>query len=503
MLLRSNKLFTFIFDVIMLEIQGKIHDRYTLEFKVGYSRHSPTAVVSDYMMDTWIFIPDSLYINQKTYPKSNFYRDFRALVRLITPVYTLVELADEKSLPLSRLIQCACQYNDNPSGEYQQAYIHQIKMFGSISRSTLRVTAANLCQKTDPVEFRAQLEHTVCLLHKIMSTYRSIPCKITTDHDSVSDALHAHSIGEEYLCRTINMHLFRIMEFAKINFPGQSQVFAAAARYIDEDMTRQRSCSYLLPKDDDKEHNRKFLYNAGMLKKFIESDLYILAVKKNNTFILQQILFMFAAGLSMVFATIISFSFQQTYGNFTMPLFIALVVSYMFKDRFKDLMHSWFANKLGSKFYDYKIKLALRDTPIGWGKEGCDFVNNDKLPLPVKIRRGNISNKVSAQNALQETVIVYRRRITIFNKRLKKLSHYPLYGLNDIIRINIRDFLRRMDSPHVPIYLNEGNGNFHTLTAEKSYYLHFIMRYRYQGTTGYKRFRLCLTRQGIKDLQEF
>ena len=81
----------------MLEIHGKIHDRYTLEFKVGYSRYSPSAAVSDFMMDTWIFIPDSLYINAKTYPKSNFYRDFRALVRLITPVYTLEEVADEEA----------------------------------------------------------------------------------------------------------------------------------------------------------------------------------------------------------------------------------------------------------------------------------------------------------------------------------------------------------------------------------------------------------------------
>lgn len=60
-----------------------------------------------------------------------------------------------------------------------------------------------------------------------------------------------------------------------------------------------------------------------------------------------------------------------------MPLFIALVVSYMFKDRIKDLMHYWFANKLGSKFYDYKIKLVMHGEPVGWGKEGCDFVNEE------------------------------------------------------------------------------------------------------------------------------
>ena len=31
-----------------------------------------------------------------------------------------------------------------------------------------------------------------------------------------------------------------------------------------------------------------------------------------------------AAGMAMIFATAIAFAFQQKYGNFTMPLFIAL-----------------------------------------------------------------------------------------------------------------------------------------------------------------------------------
>ena len=106
----------------MLEIHGKIHDRYTLEFKVGYSRYSPSAAVSDFMMDTWIFIPDSLYINAKTYPKSNFYRDFRALVRLITPVYTLEEVADEEALPLSRLLMCCRELAEEPSEEHEKTY---------------------------------------------------------------------------------------------------------------------------------------------------------------------------------------------------------------------------------------------------------------------------------------------------------------------------------------------------------------------------------------------
>ena len=487
----------------MLEIHGKIHDRYTLEFKVGYSRYSPSAAVSDFMMDTWIFIPDSLYINAKTYPKSNIYRDFRALVRLITPVYTLEEVADEEALPLSRLLMCCRELAEEPSEEYEKTYEHQIKMFGSITRSALRTAAVGLYRETEVNAFRVRLDGIVLLLARIMAAYREIPRKAGLDRVAF-ELRSRYDLGEEYLCRMVNMHLFRIMEYAREHFPKDyTRVVAAAATYIDGDLAYQRERGFLLPEEGNSDNNRNFLHRAGQLKKYIESDLYILADKKSNTFVLQQVFFMLAAGLSMVFATVVSFSFQQTYGNFTMPLFIALVVSYMFKDRIKDLMHYWFANKLGSKFYDYKIKLVMHGEPVGWGKEGCDFVNEEKLPLEVRAQRGRVSELEAGHCALRETVIVYRRRISILDKQLKLLSHYPLQGFNDIIRINLRDFLRRMDSPHVPVYMNEGKGEFHTQAAEKVYYVHFVMRYRYQGKTGYRRFRITLTRRGIKGLMEW
>ena len=121
----------------------------------------------------------------------------------------------------------------------------------------------------------------------------------------------------------------------------------------------------------------------------------------------------------------------------------------------------------------------------------------------MRAQRGRVSELEAGHCALRETVIVYRRRISILDKQLKHLSHYPLQGFNDIIRVNLRDFLRRMDSPHVPVYMNEGKGEFHTQAAEKVYYVHFVMRYRYQGKIGYRRFRITLTRRGIKGLMEW
>lgn len=487
----------------MLEINSKIHDRYTLEFKVGYSHGGQEAAVSDFLMDTWIFIPDPLHINSKTYSKNNFYRDFRSLIRLITPVYTLDEIADRHGLPLSRLSACCKAMSEDPNEENEKAYEHQIKMFGGIVRSALRGAMRSLYLEDRPEPCKLRLERVVECLERILSAYRAIPAEMEMERMPREQRLY-YDLGDEYLCRIIDMNLFRAMNCLRGKFPDSyPDLVRKAVALIDREQEYQRKQGYVLPKDGCEEMNRDFIHRVGQLKKYIESDLYILAHKKSNVFVLQQLFFMFAAGISMVFATVISFSFQQAYGNFTRPLFIALVVSYMFKDRFKDLMHHWFAAKLGSKFYDYRIKLAMHGEPIGWGKEGCDFVSEDKLPREIRVQRGRVSELETGHCSLRESVIVHRHRISLYGGKLSRLSHHPLSGVNEIIRINLREFLRRMDSPHVPVYINEGGGDFHTAIAEKVYYLHFVMRIQYDGTVSYRRYRVQLNRRGAKGLQEW
>jgi hypothetical protein len=91
----------------------------------------------------------------------------------------------------------------------------------------------------------------------------------------------------------------------------------------------------------------------------------------------------------------------------------------------------------------------------------------------------------------------------MYGKKLATLSHYPLHGVNEILRINLREFLRHIDSSHVPIYINDGNSEFHEVQAEKVYYMHFIMRIRYENTESYHRFRVCLNRRGAISIEEY
>src|SRR5574344_227113 len=121
----------------MIDIQTKIHDQFTIEFKVGYIANE-NLPKSDFEMNTWIFLPDNLDINRRTYPKDIFYRNVRSQLRLITPVYTLKELADTHNLPF-KLLQSSCRTAVSSSDIADtDNFESQVKMYASIYKSAIR-----------------------------------------------------------------------------------------------------------------------------------------------------------------------------------------------------------------------------------------------------------------------------------------------------------------------------------------------------------------------------
>ena len=87
----------------MIRINAKQHDDRSVEFKFGFSENMNSKSPGEYAVNTWIFVPGSLDIDPETYGKDQFYRDIKSNVRLITPVFTLDEIASEGALPIVKL----------------------------------------------------------------------------------------------------------------------------------------------------------------------------------------------------------------------------------------------------------------------------------------------------------------------------------------------------------------------------------------------------------------
>lgn len=141
--------------------------------------------------------------------------------------------------------------------------------------------------------------------------------------------------------------------------------------------------------------NEILIFRQGVLKKYIGSVLFLDTQRESEGKFLEQILVGGAAGLAMVFATLVAFYAQKEFGNFTLPLFALLVASYIFKDRIKELSRIYFVNKLNKYRFDHKTDIfGDEGKRVGTCKEAINFVPEYKLPRKIRtFRKKNILRK--------------------------------------------------------------------------------------------------------------
>ena len=139
----------------MIDIVTKIHDKYSIEFKVGFvtrrkMRHN------DFSVYMWFFVPNTLAINPTTYSKADFYRDVKSNIRLITPRFLLRDIVGGEAIPLGKLREAMERMASDPTRSAVAEYEAQIKIFSAIVKSALREDVNHICtsnQYRDDVKY--------------------------------------------------------------------------------------------------------------------------------------------------------------------------------------------------------------------------------------------------------------------------------------------------------------------------------------------------------------
>ena len=485
----------------MIDIMTKIHDKFSIEFKVGFvtrrkMRHN------DFSVYMWIFIPNSLDINPSTYTKSDFYRDVKSNVRLITPRFLLRNIVDGDAIPLQNIKQAMENMASDPTRSTAAEYELQIKIFSAIVKSALRAEVNHIVgtnQQYDDIVYLCR--EYAKNARNILDSYRELFPIINTP--SVTQASLEHfKFGDEFMSYMLNQYTFRLLEFLSQDKSLYSYEISALSDLLRKEQVYCKKMAYLTINEHDALENRNLIYSHGILKKYVESALYLRVPKKRDGVMIEQLYYSVAAGLSMIFATIISFYFQQRFGNFTWPFFIVLVISYMGKDRIKELARYYFAHRKGSKYFDNKAKISIGERNIGWIKEGVDFLQKSNIPQEVMQLRAKHHISPAESFIYDDKVLLYRKWVHIDRERMVANNVYHTDGINDIIRLNVNNFLQKMDNPYVPLQVIDEENNMHKIDCHKVYFLNIVMQYQYDDKTDYKRFRVSLSRNGIESIKE-
>jgi hypothetical protein len=480
----------------MIELHAKIHDQFSVEFKIGFVARKRREI-SDFVMNTWIFVPGTLDINPLAYKKDTFYRDIKSYLRLITPVYPLSGIARPGDDP-ARLLEETSRRLLDPRPRPGDADEHRarVNMFASIVKSALRDELAHVKQNPVEEDTRYLCREYARDVARVTDAYRRLGRLVNLPTVPPACIEH-HRAGDEFISNAIEQNTHALLAHLDALYPAPGDPLKQELQQLLRDeVDHKRARGYPLVKENDEQKNRDFVARAGFLKRLIEADLFLAARKRSNTFVIEQVLFSLAAGLAMVFATAIAFAVQREYGNFTMPLFVALVVSYMLKDRIKELARHYFAHNLGTRYFDHKTRISYREKPIGWSKEGVDFIAPGKVPPAVAAIRDR--SPLPGERGADEKIILYRKRVQFKRKELP--GDYSFPGIHDIIRFNISEFCRKMDNPAVPLHVLTASGERRVVQGDKVYYLNFVMQCRYEEQLEYKRYRVVFNRAGIISL---
>lgn len=481
----------------MIDIQTKIHDKFSIEFKVGFSGREGVKV-DHFDVNSWIFIPNGLDINKQTYSKERFYADMKSNVRLLTPAFTLKQMLEGEGAPIFHVKRALDAVLTESMAERIDEFEFQLKLFASIFKSSIRNESTQIMNHAEAPNVNERCKSYVDDVRRVLLEFRGLRDGISRDHEELIAKMN---FADEFISHQADIRTMKVLK--AINRPDQQKTevaFRALADMIAEEKAYKISQGYSYAVIGDRDNNRRLLHRHSQLKKYIESALFLKVNTTQDGQAVKQISFSLAAGLAMMVYLLVTMPFQKYLGNYPSLIFFILVLFYILKDRIKELTRWLFAYQLKDKYYDNKTVVSIKNKSIGWLKEGMDFITDDKVPEEVLKLRDR--NRLETDNKLlDEKIILYRKRVEIDNAVLRNQYNYEFKGINDIIRYHINYLTKKMDNPESEITCLDEHRQIRNVTAERVYLLHFVLQFKWEDQVEYKVFHVVVNRNGIINIK--
>ncbi len=488
------------------------HDLYNFESKIDYKMEITEKKKTSYLLDTYFFIPSSLQINKDSYSKEQFFSDINNRIRFKTPKMPIEGILDKKN-DLSPINVILKALKDIEYGRSNTETITKIQrelcLLADITKVSLRdqfkYMQNNYNEFNKKYNISDLLNSYLESIKKLQKKLELIGNKILNSQVPVKSR-EAFRFADEYISLQIERWLTRFLKAFEDKFTNETKISMIDVIEKEQQYREYLKSSLIILEND---NNETFSYQEGIMKKYVQSVLYLEKKKKDPKSQSLEIFYSVAAAVAMFFSLFFGYLILSLFPMYSIPFIIATVVIYMLKDRIKENIRGVSQKAVGSMFPDQRIDIidGFYKEKIGKSIEIVSFKNIDKIaPEILGIRKSSNISSIE-EGGKPEDVILYEKKITLFNKKINHF-HTRRKDISDVIRFNVRGFLRYADDPIQFISKwNVDKKKIENIPVSKVYHLNLVLKLtsfkeKKVNKIHYKKFRVIIDQKGIKSVLE-
>lgn len=482
-------------------IQVEIHERQQLEVRFNYALGSEPGP-QRYTIDAYFFVPHNIGVARDNYDRKQFYADVTAHVRLDAAPMPLDRLGDDANpaSPLSKLARALHDFRAGARPPSSRPLAVHVKLYAYLFTAGVRAQLERLADRVDDpgADLLGELESGLGRIREALGAYRRVRNAFWTFeavcHRSFAEEMRG---ADEYMSLFVDEWLTRFIEKLAATptaYDGTGKVTRcrlAAAALAREEARHRQKYGYLTLGECGGQDGEYYAYRASLLKKSVQSALYLdVREVKVDTFV-RNVVGAVAAALAAIWATALAMKLPGSLAG--MPsktrllIFMAAVGAYVLKDRIKAVTNELLVRRL--RTYDHTKWLrgeALSVVGLGMLQarlqESMTFVDPEDVPVNVlglRFARRTVRNA----EPIAEAIIHYRKRVEAL--AADDPAHLPQgYWVRDIVRLNVRHFLVRLDEPLDRVeYFDLARDRFAVALLPKTYHLNAVVTIAHETAT--------------------
>lgn len=487
------------------------HDKFTFETKLDYGINKDLPK-TNYFLSCYFFIPESLQINEMTYPREKFYSDLNNHIRFKTPmmsVYGIISENNEHS-PINIIEKLLEQIKCGDTNVNFDEITTQLRLLGSIMKSSIRDQIKYFMNESKKgcncedlneefLRYLSDLEILQKKLRKLSKEFLMVQIP-----DEIRESF---KFADEYISLRVQNNLMNAL-----NSLPKDEVFKTLREklisVIEAEFKHRKDVGSRLIRKRDSD-NADFIYYESILKKYLQGVLYLKIKNKNEASKALQLFYSVAAGIAMFVSLMVGLLVANQFEENSLPFILALVVAYMFKDRIKENIKSLSNRVVRILLPDNKKEIwdTHEEKKIGIVSETMRFLKMSDVPPEILNIRQFTNLSPIEQQGKPEIVIHYLKHTTLENSHISEYENKLFTNIIDIIRFNIRNLTQYADdSVKIEKVWNLETKQIDEIPCSKVYHINMILKLYLrnkdqQDIVHYKKVRVIIDQDGIKSVQ--